>query len=90
MRNRLIKEDYVHKYLHYIHNHADCIFVSNKGIIPYLQENGYSNFAITPFGIDHECFFPGEKVHFTKETSPVLLFVGRVAPEKNIEDFLRI
>lgn len=58
MRNRLVREDYVHRYLHFIHDGAEQIFISNPGMIPYLEENEYGKYAIVPLGIDHSVFFP--------------------------------
>ncbi len=49
MRNRLVKEKYVHKYLHYIHGGAKKIFVSNAGMFEYLKNNGYKNYILVPF-----------------------------------------
>lgn len=90
MRNRLIKEDYVHKYLHYIHDDATRIFVSNSGMISYLRDHGYGDTTIVPLGINHAHFFPGKKTRFTEDDRIVLLFVGRIAVEKNIEAFLSL
>ena len=41
MRNRLVKEEYVHEYLRYIHDGAEKIFISNEGLQEYLERNGY-------------------------------------------------
>lgn len=90
MRNRLLKEEYVHKYLQYIHGGAKRILVSNSGVERYLKRNGYTKFEIVPFGIDHSLFFPGEKNLFIEKKRPILLFVGRVAIEKNIRAFLEM
>lgn len=90
MRLQIIREDYVHQYLHYIHNSAEKIFISNDGMIPYIERNNYGKHAVIPLGIDHEQFFPGEKKYFLDEKRKKILFVGRLAIEKNIEDFLEI
>ena len=90
MRNRLVREEYVHEYLRYIHGGAEQIFISNEGLRNYLDQNGYSRIQLIPFGIDHSVFFSGEKTLFHELPSPILLFVGRIAVEKNIDDFLAI
>lgn len=90
MRNKLVKEKYVHKYLHYIHDGAEKIFVSNTGMFEYLEKNRYKNSTLVPFWIDHDLFFAGERKYFLDEPRIKLLFVGRIAIEKNIEDFLNI
>lgn len=90
MRNPLVKEKYVHFYLHYIHDAAETVFISNEGMIPYIERNKYGNYAVIPLGIDHALFYPGEKKYFLQEKRKKLLFVGRIAIEKNIEKFLQI
>ena len=57
MRNRLLKEEYIHQYLRYIHDGAEEIFISNSGLGEYLGRNGYENSSIIPFGIDHALFY---------------------------------
>jgi len=90
MRNRLVKEEYVHQYLRYIHDGAEHIFISNSGLAEYLRRNGYERTEILSFGIDHSIFHPGEKTLFRDLPGPILLFVGRIAIEKNIQAFLDI
>lgn len=90
MRMELIKEKYVHKYLHYIHNDSETIFISHRGMIPYIERNHYGKYAVVPLGIDHTQFSPGDATLFLNEKKPKLLFVGRIAVEKNIEAFLEI
>lgn len=90
MRNRLVHEEYVHWYLRYIHGGAEQIFISNEWLRSYLDENGYKKIHVIPFGINHSLFFPGKKTHFQDLKSPILLYVGRIAVEKNIDDFLAI
>ncbi len=90
MRNPLVREKYVHWYLHYIHNSAQTIFISNEGMIPYIERNKYGKYAVIPLGIDHSIFHTGEKNLFLEEKRKKLLFVGRIAIEKNIEKFLQI
>ncbi len=90
MRNPLVREKYVHFYLHQVHDHAEKIFVSNASLDMYLERNGYSHRDIVPFGINHDIFHPWVGNLFTRFPSPRLLFVGRIAIEKNIEDFLDI
>ncbi len=58
MRTRLFHKDLVHWYLHYVHNGAERIFVSNAGLMPYLEENEYGSTVLVPLGINHALFFP--------------------------------
>lgn len=90
LRNRFIKKKYVHKYLQHIHDASRAIFISHRGMVPYIERHEYGKYAIVPLGIDHKQFSPGPKTLFLRENRPKLLFVGRIAIEKNIEDFLKI
>lgn len=90
MRNRLLREEYVHWYLHIIHWWAEKILISNTGLEKYLTRNGYTKFGVVPLGINHDFFYPGEKTLFIEKKRPILLYVGRVAIEKNIKAFLEI
>ena len=76
--------------MHYIHNSSEKIFISNDGMIPYIKCHKYGKYAVVPLGIDHSLFFPGEKKFFLDKKKTKILFVGRLAVEKNIEDFLKI
>lgn len=90
MRSSLIKKEYVHSYLRYIHGKSDKIFISNSGLIPYLERHKYDRYAIVPLGIDHSLFYIDKNFHKKPTEKITLLFVGRIAIEKNIEDFLKI
>lgn len=90
LRISLIKKWYVHKYLHYIHDSSEKIFISNSWMLNYLEKNSYKNIKIIPFWIDHSLFYPWEKKFFLDDKKVKLLFVWRIAIEKNIEAFLKI
>jgi len=77
LRNPLIKEKYVHKILHRIHNRATKIIVSNSSIAEYLKKNDYiaEKIVIAPFGVDHNIFSPGKATLFQDMKKPILLYV---------------
>lgn len=92
LRSRMIQEDWIHRALQYIHQSSKRIFVSSTNMRDYLKENGYSRekISVLPFWVDHHTFFPWPKTLFQNIPHPVLLYVWRVAIEKNIHDFLSI
>lgn len=92
IRMPFIEEKIVHKALRYIHDAASRIIVSSEAMRMYLEKNNYSRekIEVIPFWVDHSLFSPGEKTLFQNLPKPILLFVGRVAIEKNIGDFLAI
>lgn len=92
LRMPFIEEKIVHTALRYIHNAASHIIVSSESMRSYLIKNNYSRkkIKVIPFWVDHSIFSPGEKTLFRTFPRPILLFVWRVAVEKNIGDFLSI
>jgi glycosyltransferase involved in cell wall biosynthesis len=90
LHSKIIPSSYVHSFLKYIHDGSDKVFISNDSIRKYLESNAYAHIHVIPFGIDHSVFFPGPKKFFQDLPGPVLLFVGRISIEKNVEDFLEI
>ncbi len=90
MHSKYIKSSYVHSFLKHIHNGSDRVFISNDSIQKYLELNSYEHIQVIPFWIDHSVFYPGPKKYFHDLPKPILLFVGRISIEKNVEDFLKI
>ncbi len=71
------------------HAPATSMLIATQSLEEELKAWGFK----TPMhrfsrGINTDMFYPGEKTHFKELKRPVALYVGRVAIEKNIEDFL--
>lgn len=71
------------------HNRAQAILVTTKSLEAELKEIGYTPplYPLTR-GAPLHVFYPGEPEQFKDMKRPVALYVGRVAVEKNLEDFL--
>jgi glycosyltransferase involved in cell wall biosynthesis len=87
-----IPERMTYAYLRRLHRKAEKIFVSTQTIRAELEERGFpsTKLVISEKGVDHDLFNPDRrslKSRFSFEP-PVLLYVGRVAVEKNLEKFL--
>jgi glycosyltransferase involved in cell wall biosynthesis len=54
-----------------------------------LEERGFRNISPWTRGVDTEMFRPGLEPIFDGLARPIMLYVGRVAVEKNIEAFLK-
>lgn len=77
------------KVLSAFHNAAYNTFVVSDTLSTQLKGNGFTGqFKIMTRGINHEIFHGGEKNLFADLPRPIALYVGRIAPEKNIEAFL--
>ncbi len=74
-------------------NDVDGVIVPSQPMLEYLGNQGiHRPMSVIPTGIDENFFTPGDGLRFRKEhgidlSRPVLVHVGRVAYEKNI-DFL--
>ncbi len=77
-----------------IHNGADVTFAPTRSIADELRGRGMARVHVSGRGVDTTLFSParrdaGARARFTGGTDrPILLYVGRVSPEKNV-DLLR-
>lgn len=70
------------------HNAAACTLVATRGLAKELRGRGFRHVRHWRRGIDVELFRSGPVAELDVPR-PIFLFVGRVAVEKNIEEFLR-
>lgn len=63
--------------------------VATIGLKQELEAQGSKNLVLWTRGVDTNLFRPRDK-SFIKDKRPILLYVGRVAVEKNIEVFLKL
>lgn len=71
------------------HNAAARTCVATKTLKDELEEKGFRNLVYWERGVDTDRFRPRAERVFTGER-PLLLTVGRVAPEKNLPAFLSL
>ena len=77
-------------YLRWFHNQTEATFAPSNACCERLQALGYKNIKIWTRGVDTGLFNPTQKdLNFKSkigllETDILLLYVGRLAPEKNI------
>lgn len=75
--------------LRYFHQAAEQTLVPGESILQDLKNEGFQNLKLMTRGVDTDIFNPHQRqpLHYKR---PILLYVGRIAPEKNIEDFLSL
>ena len=76
-------------YMRWFHGAACHTLVTTESMYEYLAGWGMKNLQIWTRGVNTELFHQGEK-KFLNTERPVFMYIGRVAVEKNILDFLEL
>lgn len=84
----------VTRHLRQFHNQAACTMVPNAVLRQTLQQEGYRNVVELGRGVDTRLFNPARRNPALRrqwgagERDPVVIYVGRLAPEKNLDTLL--
>jgi glycosyltransferase involved in cell wall biosynthesis len=79
------------RYLRWFHNQTSCTLVSNEDLRSRLTKLGFDNVSILDRGVDSQLFTPLRRsIELRRqwgagESDLVLIYIGRVAAEKNID-----
>ncbi len=79
----------VYAWLRWFHGPAEAMMVATQSLKREMQAHGFHHLRIWSRGVDVERFHPIPDATLPYE-APVWLYVGRVAVEKNIEEFLAL
>ncbi|TRZ67962.1 MAG: glycosyltransferase family 1 protein [Rhodocyclaceae bacterium] len=77
-------------YLRHLHNHSSATLVPTQTLARNLDGEGYRNLAVVSRGVDIDLFNPGRRsialraIWGVAPDSLVVIYVGRLAPEKNL------
>ncbi|MEI8393541.1 MAG: glycosyltransferase family 1 protein [Rhodospirillaceae bacterium] len=71
------------------HRPASAVMVATTSIAKALVARGFTNLRPWTRGVDTELFHPRDK-NFLSDPRPISMYVGRVAVEKSIADFLAL
>jgi glycosyltransferase involved in cell wall biosynthesis len=77
------------RYLRWFHGAAARTMVPTESIRAELRAHGFRNLAIWPRGVDTDLFKPSKRGS-EGLARPCFVYVGRLAVEKNVEEFLRL
>ncbi|MGH8652775.1 MAG: glycosyltransferase family 4 protein [Gammaproteobacteria bacterium] len=77
-------------YLRRFHARAKRTLVATPSQLERLRGWGFKHLAIWDRGVDVEIFRPTDKNGLLDVPRPIAMYMGRIAVEKNIEDFLRL
>jgi glycosyltransferase involved in cell wall biosynthesis len=83
-----------YRYMHAFHDKSGRVMVATPTMMEQLQLQGFRNVALWSRGVDVELFHPSKRGLdgglYQDLPRPVLVYVGRVSVEKNIEAFLKL
>jgi len=78
-----------YRFLAWFHNAGERAMTATPGLVDQLRQRGFSSAVLWSRGVDTDLFRPRERDRLQGD-GPRLLYVGRVAVEKNIEAFLAL
>lgn len=76
-------------YLRWFHRKSCRIMVSTQSLNDELAVKGYRHLVHWSRGVDTDLFRPRQKT-LIQDERPILMYTGRVAIEKNVEEFLKL
>ena len=84
-----IPERFTYRFMRWFHDRSQCVMVATDSLHEELSGHGFSKLSMWRRGVDTELFQPASlnSEKFSGE-HPILMYVGRVSAEKNIEAFL--
>lgn len=85
-----IFKSFVWKYMRYLYGKCEKVFVPSRTVEKDLNDNGITNTKYIPHGVDTTVFNPTHrnlnlKKQLGVEGKKIVLFVGRIVKEKNID-----
>ena len=76
-------------FLRWFHNNGVRTMVATESLRRELEAHGFKNLALWPLGVDIELFKRNTSSSVASLTKPVFAYFGRVAIEKNVDEFMR-
>jgi len=82
-----IPESWVYRLFRHFHQPAVRTFVPAESIKTELESKRFNDVVLMSRGVDNDLFNPAQRIELSYN-KPIMLYVGRIAPEKNLESFL--
>jgi glycosyltransferase involved in cell wall biosynthesis len=81
-----------YKYLRWFHCRSVRVLVATPSVMREMERRGFRNMALWQRGVDTQLFHPRQEAPpgVSRLPRPLMLYVGRVAVEKNLEAYLRL
>lgn len=84
-----LPEGVLYRYARWFHGDTAPVLVPSRSLAREFETRGIGRPMIWSRGVDTELFRPGART-WTTRPRPIVLYVGRVVEEKNIEAFFRL
>lgn len=79
------------RYMQWFHSKSERVIVSTNSLKKELEEHKFKKIKVIPLGTKLDLFKRNPKAIAPKNLkNPIFTFLGRIAPEKNIEAFLNL
>lgn len=78
------------RYLRWFHNRTRCTLVPTDQMLAQLRDDGFERLSVLARGVDGQLFSPAKRSLALRATwgaapeDPVMIYVGRIAAEKNL------
>jgi len=78
-----------YSYFRWFHNSSSKTIVSTESLRQELEKKGFTNVVVCPLGVNTELFKRNVELSIKELIPPIFVYSGRIAVEKNIEEFLK-
>ncbi len=75
-------------FLRWFHNSGSATMAATEGLMRELEAHGFTNVVLWPLGVDTELFQRNPAPALPSLTKPVFVYMGRIAIEKSLDEFL--
>ncbi len=89
-KRTFLPESFLFPYLRWFHNASTRTIVSTQTLADTLTALGFHHLAIAPLGVDTKLFSCPTPIIPFPHKRPIFVYLGRIATEKNVTDFLNI
>jgi glycosyltransferase involved in cell wall biosynthesis len=81
--------DLTYAYLRWFHNASKATMVATQSLKEALESKGFKHVVLWPLGVDIERFKAVKTLDTSSYPKPIFGYIGRIAIEKNVEEFLK-
>jgi glycosyltransferase involved in cell wall biosynthesis len=83
-----ILENAVYTYIRWFHSKSTHVVVTTEQLRIELEEKKIQHLTVVPLGVDIDLFRRNKLAPNSTLEKPIFVYLGRIAPEKNVEAFL--